>query len=107
MLRHAHCESPHHPPNLNLLHGHGGHKPLERGNAGEEETEAPHADVAEDDAPEVQPRDIGKEHQHDQVLTEEVAEEDGVGEIVHRGGGRDGDGDNFEEQTLRVRERRE
>lgn len=46
-------------PNMNLLHGHGGHKPLECGNAGEEETEAPHADVAEDDAPEVQPGDVG------------------------------------------------
>ena len=100
MLRNAHGESPHYPPNLNLLHRHGRNEALEGGDAREEEAESPHADMAKHNTPEIKPRDIGKEHQHNQILTEEIAEEDGVGKIVHGGRRSNGDGDDFEKKTL-------
>ena len=102
MLGNAHRESTPHPPRASSLHRHIGNEALETGKRREDEAESPHAHMAEHNAPEVDPSQVGQQQNHNQVLTEQIAVKDRVSQIVHRRAWRHGDREHFEKECLEI-----
>ena len=61
--------------------------------------------MAEHNAPEVDPSQVGQQQNHNQVLAEQIAVKYRVGQVVHRRARSHGDREHFEKERLWVTEK--